>query len=63
MLTNERRAHDLAMASLNYLLSNGITSSKYFKKDGNEEPYIDIFEVYIDLYNDLLKDFRNNPTI
>lgn len=55
MLTNEQRAHDLAISTLNYLLTNpasitldGVNSDA----DGNK--HIDIFKMYVALYNQTL---------
>ena len=58
MLTNEQRAHDLAISALNYLMfnqSNTISISLNgvnTAEDGSRQ--LDIFKMYVDLYNQTL---------
>ncbi|WP_346891250.1 hypothetical protein [Clostridium sp. UBA3887] len=55
MLTNEQRAHDLAISTLNYLLSNSTSvtlNGVNTDSDGNR--HIDIFKMYVDLYSQTL---------
>ncbi|MBU6137386.1 MULTISPECIES: hypothetical protein [Clostridium] len=58
MLTNEQRAHDLTISALSYLMSNqsntvsislnGVDTAE----DGSR--HLDIFKMYVDLYNQTL---------
>lgn len=57
MLTNEQRAHDLTISILNYLMSSQSTVSISLNgvdtaEDGSKK--LDIFKMYVDLYNQTL---------
>lgn len=56
MLSNEQRAHDLAIATMRYLLDKPLSDIQvdgYLKNNG-ENISIDIFKMYLDLYNKIL---------
>lgn len=50
MISNEQRAHDIAVAGMQYLLSNPQASSIGTTKDEHGNIKIDIFKVYQYLY-------------
>lgn len=59
MISNEQRAHDLAILTLNHLLSNKKDLNSYLKATSDNGSILDITEAYFDLYNKWLAEINS----
>lgn len=59
-MTNEQRAHDLAILATNVLVQNPRISESNYIHDENGTKIIDIYEIYTDSYNKLLNSFNRD---
>lgn len=57
-LSNERRAHDLAIAAIQTLSSNLASVKLPENEDGNKS--FDIYAIYLDVYNSSLAKFNED---